>query len=193
MMNMFTMGISNQMLGDDELTTALDSMQAGSVDQGPRPTAAVTGLPVGAPIQQGPPARGGIGPIPGPGPAQREAEMAGRMPEAYTQNRMEQWGMPGIFQMGEAIADKYRANRWTENQGMQALEQVGIQDDNAPGTPVGNPAPIQVDEVQMLNAGGNPQVAYDTASGGSGSARAGETIGNIGRKVFDLWSGGMFG
>jgi hypothetical protein len=190
MMNLFT-GMNSPTVGelDDELTAGLesydqklDSMQAGTVGEGPRPTAAVTGTPVGAPQQMGPPAPAGYG--------------QPQMPGAYTENRSAKYGMPGIFQFGESLVDDYRAKKWTENQGMQQLEQIGIQDDNAPGSPAGQAPPVQVDEVEMLNSGGDPQVAYNArqAQGntGSGSASIGAGIGKIGGAIANAYTGGMF-
>jgi len=184
---MFGIGENNLQMLDDELNSQLeafdqqlDSMQAGTVGEGPRPTAAVTEQAIGAPQQMGPPAPEGYG--------------QPQMPEAYTQNRSAQYGMPGIMQFGESLFDDYRANKWNKDQGMGQLEQAGIQDD-APGSPVGQPAPLQVDEVEMLNSGGDPQAAYDSrqAQGntGSGGAMVGAGIGKIGAAVADMYTGGM--
>lgn len=38
------------------------------------------------------------------------------MPEAYSQNRMKGWGIGGLAQIGEALFDQFRANKWQKEQ-----------------------------------------------------------------------------
>lgn len=177
-MNFF--GSNNLGALEDELETSLgqfdqklDSMQAGAVG-GPKP-------------QMGPqpPGQGQMGP---PAPT-------AQMPEAYSQNRMAEYGMPSIFQAGEAMVDDWRANKWTAGQ-EELAGAMGADDPNAkPGHPVKQGVPIVVDEVEMLNSGGDPQEAYARrqaqGSTGSGGAMVGEGVGKVGRAVFDAYTGGM--
>lgn len=46
------------------------------------------------------------------------------MPEAYQNNRMKEMGMPGIAQIGEAMFDSYRANKW-KKQHAQEVDEMG--------------------------------------------------------------------
>lgn len=154
---------------DEELAQSLlaydeeiDSYQAGTVG----------GKATQMGPQQGPmPPRGQQGP---PAPT-------AQMPQAYTQNRMQQWGMPKVAQWGEGMVDKYRANKW---QGQQD-ELANALDPQKSQHPAGKAAPIEVDEVQMLMAGGDAQTAYDNATpGGTGAASIGNAVGKLGKMYF---------
>lgn len=172
---------------DDELARSLanydqelDSYQAGAMgpDRGPMG-------PMPPPQQMGPPAPGPMPPVP-------------QMPRAYTENRMQQWGMPKVAQWGEGIVDKIRANRWEKQQAinpnnpMSALEQ-SLADQGSNHPTANKPVPVEVDEVQMLNAGGDPSMAYNNAQGpgGTGPASLGQKAGNIFGKIASYYTGGM--
>lgn len=168
---------------------ALDSYQAGSTSGGvfnngdfqgaqltqmPPQTAYGNNMPPTSvrPPQMGPPAP------------------TAQMPEAYTQNRMESWGMPKIFQAGEQMVDDWRAKKWNKNQGMEELAAVGAEQN----TPV-KPVPVEVDAEELLNAGGDPQEAYARrqAQGNTGNsaARYGEGVGKNMKMLMKMYTGGM--
>jgi hypothetical protein len=142
---------------------ALDSYQAGSVGGGDFRGASLTHMPPQAAYSGLPPAPGQPQPpnIPGPG----RQEQLNEMPGAYTQNRMAEMGMPKIAQWGEQKVDDWRKNRWMDkNQPDQKDSPV-------------KPPPVEVDETQLLNAGGDAQTAFNNAQGGSQASRMGYASG----------------
>jgi hypothetical protein len=172
---------------DDEFNNSLeaydkklDSMQAGTAGAGTPPLNANT------------PNLGAFGWVP---QMQQQAPEAPAMPEAYSQNRSAQYGMPGIMQFGESLVDDYRANKWQSGQD-ELAGALGASEEK-PGSPAGMPPPIVVDEVQMLNAQGDPQTAYDNAQAGgntgSGAARAGQGVREIMEALMQSQTGGMGG
>ena len=108
------------------------------------------------------------------------------MPEAYSQNRMAEMGMPQVAQWGEGMVDKYRANKW---QGEQD-ELASALDPQDSQHPVVQNTPIEVDEVEMLNAGGDPQVAFNNRGQGGGNRAA--NIGSAAGNMFGKWARGGF-
>lgn len=184
---------------DDELAQSLtqyddklDSYQAGRMgQQGPMPPGAGP-----MPQTQTAPGRGQMPmppqPQPGPFPPSGNQPGAGpMMPEAYSQNRMQEMGMPKIAQWGEGMVDKYRAGKWQDKQDDLASALQGGPESNHPTA--NKPVPIEVDEVQMLNAGGDAQTAYNNnqSPGGTGAASLGNIAGNLFGKWASAYTGGM--
>jgi len=68
-------------------------------------------------------------------------EMGPEMPEAYTQNRMKEWGMPKVAQIGEALFDSYRANKWEKQNGPREVDEfdkeIGGKSAQLPHSPQG--------------------------------------------------------
>lgn len=155
---------------EDELVTGLDSYRAGKMGD-PYNTPPMSGVGPNPPPQfQGPMPPQQQGPGPGPArPEMRQQLMDDGMPESYTQNRMESWGMPQFIQDIESGFDQSRADAW----GDKALEEALGGSEH----PVKQGKPVKVDEVQMLRAGGNPGRAAEGY--GNKWARIGTGIGGI--------------
>lgn len=77
----------------------------------------------GAPPQMGPPPPADYAPPESQGP---------QMPEAYTTNRMANAGMPAAAQIGEALFDKYRANKWSKENQVE-VDEMGETVGDQPG------------------------------------------------------------
>lgn len=172
---------------------ALDSYQAGSTSgsafnnaQGDFQGAQLTQMPPQTAYGNNMPEM--AAPPPQMGPPAPTAQ-APQMPEAYTTNRMESWGMPKMFQAGEQMVDDWRAKKWDKNQGMEDLAAAG-QSQNSPVKPV----PVEVDAEELLNAGGDPQEAFARrqAQGNTGSsgAMAGQATAEIAKMVAKAYMGG---
>lgn len=70
---------------------------------------------------------------------------APEMPEAYTQNRMAEMGMPGIAQIGEALFDSIRRNKFNKTHGITMDEfrtPPQAQVDSTTSEPVGRGNPV---------------------------------------------------
>ncbi len=138
------------------------------------------------------------------------------MPDYMKENRMEQYGMPGIFQAAEGNYDEHRRDKWAEqNPGMMELESamgappvgrsMGQKAMSAIGTgifgnaPQGagpNQVPVLQDEIQMVqSSAGNPQDAYENrqeqGNTGSGAAMWGNRAGKTAKKLLQAFTGGM--
>jgi hypothetical protein len=73
-------------------------------------------------------------------PAQPPAQPpAPQMPAAFTQNRMAQMGAPAVAQIGEALFDKYRQNKWNKQHGTE-VDEMGA--DSSPKTTENKPPMI---------------------------------------------------